>query len=128
MSDEFDPSKHTILVVDDERELAEIISEELTDFGYSTLIAYGGLPALEMIKNNDISLVVSDVIMSNGSGTNLLIDMQKSSSKIPIFFMMTGFIDYTEDELIILGAKCLIRKPLDCDELHAAITKQLSGK
>ena len=53
----------TILVCDDDLEIVEAIDIYLTQEGYRVLKAYDGLEALEVLKNNEVHLLVIDVMM-----------------------------------------------------------------
>ena len=53
----------TILVCDDDREIVEAIDIYLTQEGYKVLKAYDGIEALEVLKNNEVHLLVIDVMM-----------------------------------------------------------------
>src|SRR5690348_9268687 len=95
--------KFTILVVDDEKELRELIAESLSLRGYSVLLASGGIEALEIAKKESVDVIVSDVRMPKGDGIMLLRELKKCQVPAPII-MMSGFADITGEDAIKLGA------------------------
>ena len=67
-------NKISILIVDDEIDICDMVSSILDDEGYKTFIALSKKDAIEKVKNNDINLVITDIWMNNNvnSGLELL--------------------------------------------------------
>lgn len=65
-------AKGTLLVVDDEQSLLDLISEMLTDVGYKVLQASSGKQALELLINHDVDLLLTDIIMPDMDGYALV--------------------------------------------------------
>ena len=124
----FNCSDYNILIVDDEVALASLIAEELADYGYEIFVANCGNDALAIIAAENITLVISDMKMPNGSGVELVEKAVELSPRPPIFLMMTGFADITEDELKKKGAERLLEKPIKCDELAKIIEMEIGAK
>lgn len=83
-------SQSTILVVDDDASLCEILNDGLKLEGYSVVIAESGEQALACLKeNNDISLILSDLKIAPMNGDALLKKCKSKYSDIP-FILMTG--------------------------------------
>ena len=72
----------TILVCDDDREIVEAIDIYLTQEGYQVLKAYDGIEALEMLKNNEVHLLVIDVMMPRLDGLRATLKIRQESSMI----------------------------------------------
>ena len=106
----------TILCVDDEADILDLFNEEFEDCGFNVLTAGSGNIALKLIKNHDIDCIVSDIHMDDGDGVTLVKEVKALGKKIPIF-LITGFSDYTADELTGLGVKAVIFKPFDLEEV-----------
>jgi CheY-like chemotaxis protein len=68
----FSPSKHQILVVDDEPSIREVIASLLISFGYDVSTAENGFSALEQLRRNVPDVIVSDLNMPQMSGYELL--------------------------------------------------------
>jgi DNA-binding NtrC family response regulator len=122
---EFDPSQFTILVVDDEVDLCDLFAEELEECGFKVFTAYGGDQAYEIVKNNEVNGILSDIKMPDGDGLNLLSNVRKEFGEILVMVMMTGYADISESELIDLGAKGLYHKPIDIDDFISDLKKIL---
>ena len=73
----------TILVCDDDREIVEAIDIYLTQEGYKVLKAYDGIEALEVLKNDEVHLLVIDVMMPKLDGLRATLKIRQESS-IPI--------------------------------------------
>ena len=65
-------NKISILVVDDEIDICDMVSAILNDEGYQTKIALNPNDAINIIKNNDITLIITDVWMNNNINAGLL--------------------------------------------------------
>lgn len=79
-----------ILIVDDEEEYREVIQMILDDEGYSTETAKSGEDALEKLKTNQYHLVLSDLIMGEMDGVELLKFIKENYSKIEVI-LITGY-------------------------------------
>lgn len=105
-----------ILIVDDEPELRELIAEEMDYSGAKVKQASGGREALDILKNNLMDVVLSDVRMPNGDGVELLENAMKLPNRL-CFILITGFADITEAQALQKGAVALFTKPTDWDAL-----------
>lgn len=109
-------AKKKILLVEDEPDILELIDEEFAYAGYETLTANCGNEAVEILKNQVVDVVLSDYKMPNGDG-KFLLDHVNDMSKKPLFFFVSGHVDFGEEELKKMGVKKLFAKPFDLDEL-----------
>jgi len=84
--------KETILVIDDEINMREIISEVLSSLNYRVVEAGNGKDGLKLFAQmqNDIALVISDIVMPDMSGVDAANKMRELNSKLPII-LMTGY-------------------------------------
>jgi len=107
----------SILIVDDEQEIRDSLSEVLTDEGYLTYTAENGAVALEMMKDLHYDIIISDIKMPELDGVTLL---QKVKELAPDTFVIL-VTSYGSTETAInamrLGAIDYILKPIDFDEL-----------
>lgn len=62
----------TVLVVEDEKSLAEILKKRLESEGFGALIAYNGVEGIEMLKDNKVDLILLDILLPKMSGTTFL--------------------------------------------------------
>jgi DNA-binding response OmpR family regulator len=119
-----------ILCIEDDRETAALIAEELLDRGYEVILAHDGREGLAAILRTMPDLVLSDISMPAMSGFELLaslIALAPRFSKMPFVFL-TALTD-RDNELKgrQLGADDYVTKPIDFDMLVAIITARLAG-
>lgn len=117
------PKQNTILCVDDEPIIRELCINVLDDD--HVLLAKDGLEALKILETVEVDLVLSDVMMPNLNGLELL---QKVKEERPdqAMVLMTG---YSDQELILqalkAGADDFINKPINILQLSTTVTKVL---
>ncbi len=114
-----------ILVVDDEPDLQEILKDELEIAGAQVFRASSGNEALALLNNNPIDCIVSDMRMSDGDGMSLLKALNQINTPKPVFILLTGFNDYTNQEAYDLGAKAVLQKPCDLYDVINAVHDSL---
>ncbi len=119
-----------ILCIEDDRETAGLIAEELVDRGYEVSVAHDGREGLAAILRGMPDLVLCDISMPVMSGFELLerlIALAPRFSKMPFLFL-TALTD-RENELKgrQLGADDYVTKPIDFDVLATIITARLAG-
>src|SRR6056297_152712 len=119
----------TVLVVDDEKALREILEEILTDMGYKVLTAEDGYVALNIIKKEDhIDIVLTDIKMPRMDGLELVKNIKSEKSDI-IPIMMTGYID--SDILVSVlraGAYDFIPKPFDAQAVKMILERSVKKR
>jgi two-component system, NtrC family, response regulator AtoC len=119
-------SKKTILAVDDEPSMLRLLEISLKQAGYKPVLARDGAEALQMIKNQTIDLVVSDLHMPRMNGLDLLKNIRQDNDAMP-FIMVTALGEIkTAVEAMKLGASDYILRPFDLETLEVAIAKALS--
>jgi len=106
----------TVLIVDDEKDILELIEDEFQYQGYDTLTAICGNDAVEILKNKEVQVVVSDFKMPNGNGMNVLSYVTQMAKK-PFFFFVSGQADVSIDAAVKAGATKFFAKPFDLEEL-----------
>jgi DNA-binding response OmpR family regulator len=119
-----------ILCIEDDRETAGLIAEDLIDRGYEVSTAHNGHEGLAAILRNTPDLVLSDISMPAMSGFELLerlIALAPRFSKMPFIFL-TALTD-RDNELKgrRLGADDYVTKPIDFDLLDTIIKARLAG-
>ncbi len=123
-----DFKNYTILVVDDDPDIRELISAIFLRVGYKTLTADCGLNALEIVNSTSIDVVVTDIRMPNGDGLFLLEKIRTRDPKVPIVFIVTGYSDISESEFISKGATKVFLKPFSqillVDEVNCSLGLQ----
>src|ERR1700685_2392983 len=119
-----------ILCIEDDRETAALIAEELLDRGYDVTVAHDGREGFTAILKTMPDLVLSDISMPAMSGFELLerlVALAPRFSKMPFVFL-TALSD-RDNELKgrQLGADDYVTKPIDFDVLATIINARLAG-
>lgn len=118
--------QHTILAVDDEPHMRRLLEISLRQAGYRALSAGNGREALELIQQQQIDLVVSDLHMPGMNGLQLLEALRKQYERLP-FIMVTAQGEIkTAVEAMKLGASDYILRPFELETLEIAIQKALA--
>lgn len=123
---EMKPEDITVLVVDDDEDLREILSVVLSSSGFNVLTAENGIEGMAVFKEHKVDAVISDVRMPKMDGVELLKNVRASNKDVPIFFLVTGFADISESEAKNLGANGFLPKPYDIDTITKSILTSLS--
>lgn len=115
---------NTVLVCDDDRDIVRAIRIYLTAEGYNVLEAYNGAQALEMIRNNDVQLVLMDIMMPVMDGITATAQLREESN-IPVI-MLTAKSEDTDKVLGLgIGADDYVTKPFNPVELIARVKSQV---
>ena len=112
-----------VLIVDDEEDLAEIISESLeTEFKSSYVTC--AKEALALVEKGDVDVIISDSNMPGMSGMELLDSLSSCLNKI-LFYLATGDIGVTEQMIIEKGGHGIFEKPFSTNEVIGRIKQDL---
>ncbi len=107
--EDLDPIK--VLIVDDEEVMRSLMIKILEKAGYKVITANGGLAARQILAEQPIDLVLSDVKMPDMNGFDLLKEIKANYPHIAVI-MMTAYADsYTIKDALIYGADEYITKP-----------------
>jgi CheY-like chemotaxis protein len=121
-----EPSKYTILVVDDEELLKNLIVTFLSKLGHSCVTAIDGVDALDKIKGNKIDAVVTDIKMPNMDGITLTSEISIQYPRLPIMVMTAFDEEYSAGLAISAGAREFIKKPFSLDEFAIRLHKMIN--
>lgn len=114
----------TILVCDDDKEIVEAIEIYLQQEGFHVLKAYDGEEALEILKNNEVHLLIMDVMMPKLDGIRATLKIREYSS-IPIIILSAKSEDTDKILGLNIGADDYICKPFNPLELVARVKSNL---
>ncbi|MCY4495586.1 MAG: response regulator [Acidimicrobiaceae bacterium] len=120
-------AERTILCVDDETDILELFRDEFQECGYRVLEASNGVDAFELFKHNRIDCIISDIRMPRQDGVVLAKNIKNCNNEVPIF-LVTGFSDYTSEELMNLGIQAVIFKPFDLEEVVEMVRETVESK
>ncbi len=113
-----------ILICDDEKDIVSALKIYLTNEGYQTREAYNGEEALEIVKNNDIHLVIMDIMMPVKNGIEAMADIRKISN-VPVILLTAKSEEQDKLTGLDAGADDYITKPFLPAELLARVRSQL---
>lgn len=113
-----------ILVCDDDKEIVEAIEIYLQQEGYHVLKAYDGEQALDMLKKNEVHLLIIDVMMPKLDGIRATLKIREESS-IPIIILSAKSEDSDKILGLNIGADDYVTKPFNPLELVARVKSKL---
>lgn len=113
----------SILVVDDEQMMRELLKKILTREGYKVTTAADGLDALDVLREEKIDMVISDMKMPGLDGFGLLKTVKEQYPQVGVI-MMTAYGDtYTVKDALLLGADEYITKPFKSYEISLVVER-----
>ncbi|MBO6119832.1 MAG: response regulator transcription factor [Lachnospiraceae bacterium] len=116
--------KKNILVVDDEKEIAELIEIHLMSQDYNVTKAKNGVEALKLLNENHFDLVLLDVMMPKMDGKETLKKIREKSN-VPVIMVTAKTSEKDKVEGLTLGADDYVTKPIKPLELIARVKAQL---
>ena len=120
------PRKYTILVVDDQESLRNLIVTFLSKLGHSCVTAIDGVDALDKMKGNKIDAVVTDIKMPNMDGITLTSKISIQYPELPIMIMTAFEEEDTAGLAISVGARDFIKKPFSLNEFSIRLHKMIN--
>ncbi len=117
-----------ILIVDDEADLREILSEDFAIQGATVFTAKNGRDAFDIAMRESPHVILSDVRMPGGDGVELLKRVREASGDTPPhIFLLTGFSDLQDEEAARLGGQGIFSKPFSLKLLRERVFSVLLG-
>ncbi|MBY0122817.1 response regulator transcription factor [Bacillus sp. S/N-304-OC-R1] len=114
----------TILVIDDDKDIRDLINIYLENEGYIVLKAENGKMAMEILKNNDVDLIILDIMMPEMDGIEFCIKV-RNSHHMPIIMLSAKTQDIDKISGLTSGADDYLTKPFNPLELVARVKSQL---
>ena len=125
---EFDTSRFTLLVLDDDKAGSEAMAHLLAADGYKTFIAGDAEVALRLIDEQSVDLVIADLVLPGIDGIDFLMAVKKRWPSVPVI-MLTGFGTIEAAvEATRKGAYEFLTKPADTDKLAILVQKALERR
>jgi two-component system response regulator HydG len=117
------PEPLRILVIDDDKRLAETIAESLDRRGHSCTVATSGKAGVARLEQEPFDVVLTDLRMADLDGLAVVEKCRKTQPDAEIF-VITGYAEVkTAVEALKLGASHYLQKPIDLTELRAVVDK-----
>ena len=111
----------TILIVEDEQNIVDILSFNLAKEGYDTLEAYDGVTGLQLALENNPDLILLDLMLPGMSGFDVCRQVRQSGSSTPILMLTAREEEADKVMGLELGADDYITKPFSMRELLARV-------
>jgi two-component system cell cycle response regulator len=125
---DIDKAKESILVVDDDQRVCEVLKELLGALQFPTASALSGSEALKMLKDKPYTFVLADMKMPEMNGMELIRQSRENFPSVSVI-AMTGYADeYKYVDIINAGANDFLKKPIDIAELEAKIIRCISER
>ena len=106
----------SILVIEDDEKISQLLCSILRENGYKTECAMNGLDGLHLAKKNDYNLILMDLMLPLKSGEEILREL-RSEKSTPAIVLSAKNAVYNRIELFRLEADDFINKPFDIDEV-----------
>ena len=117
--------KYTILAVDDDELIRNLMVSFLAKMGYSCVTATDGFDALDKLKGNKIDAVVTDAKMPRMDGIDLTMAISKEYPGLPIMISTAYGEEYSIATAICVGAREFIQKPFSFYEFVIRLRKMI---
>lgn len=115
---------YNILVCDDEKDIVSALKIYLTADGYQVFEAYNGREALEVLKSQEIHLVLMDIMMPVMDGISAMVKIREVSN-VPVILLTAKSEDTDKVLGLTVGADDYVTKPFNTVELQARVKSQL---
>ncbi len=114
----------SILIAEDEKEIADLISIHLEKEGYRVFVAADGREALDIVQSRSVDLLVLDIMMPKMDGYEVTRQIRERYS-MPIIFLSAKTSDFDKVQGLVIGADDYMTKPFNPIELIARVNAQL---
>jgi two-component system response regulator VanR len=117
-------TKETLLIVDDEKDIIDMLDIYLKNEGYQTLRAYNGQEALDILQKNQVDLIILDIMMPRMDGIEACLRIREQKN-MPIIMLSAKSQDMDKIMGLSTGADDYMTKPFNPLELIARVKSQL---
>jgi diguanylate cyclase (GGDEF)-like protein len=115
----------SVLCVDDDQGIRELLYEIITRLGHNTITAVDGIDALERLVDDHFDIVVTDISMPRMDGIELIKRIKTDFDEVDVIVITAYGMKYKYTEIIALGASDFISKPFNVNELEAKLDRIL---
>lgn len=121
---------HTVLIIEDDHNILLMIKRMLESFGFDIKLASNGLEGLEFFRKFDVDLVITDIIMPEKEGLEIIREMRRERPELKIIAMSGGgklsASNYLETAKIF-GAASILEKPFTKKQMVEAVQDSLAA-
>jgi len=119
---------HKILVVDDDLEMCRLLSEVLTEEGFSVLTTGESLEAAKILKKEEFDVLITDLKMKGLKGLDLLEEAKKIAPLTPVIIITAFGTIESAIQAMKMGAYDYVTKPFQMDEIVLTVKKALENR
>ena len=112
-----------ILIAEDDELILKTIEHKLVKEGYQVLISRNGKEAIDVLKNTDVDLIITDIMMPFASGTEILAALKTIGKQVPTIVLSGMGQEEVVLEAFDLGAIDFMVKPFSPNELLLRIKR-----
>lgn len=113
-----------ILIIEDEKDVNQLLAQNLQNNGYETVSVWDGLDGVRQLRNQHFDMVLLDLMLPYKSGDEILKEIRKDCD-IPVIVISAKDLVGTKIDLLTLGADDYITKPFDLGEVTARVISNL---
>ncbi|MFP4375627.1 MAG: sigma-54-dependent transcriptional regulator [Spirochaetales bacterium] len=117
---------NTVLIVDDERGIRDVLGEILTDEGYKVLTADEGYAGLKVVESNDVDLVLLDIWLPHIGGIEVLEQIKANKPDVEVVVISGHANIDLAVKAVKLGAYDFLEKPLSLDRVTTVVKNALA--
>jgi CheY-like chemotaxis protein len=121
------PEPKTLLIVEDDEAVRQVIVEMVEDWEWDILEASNGIHGLALFRDNLPEVVLTDVLMSGLDGFQLTAEIKSIRPQTPVIIMTALSIPHLQEKVRNVGASGFLWKPFEPEDLRAAL-RRLTGK
>lgn len=116
-------TRYSVLSVDDDGEMLELLHEVVSLLGHQSFTAVDGVDALDKIVDNYFDIVITDINMPRMDGFELMKRIKADYEDVDVLAVTGYHTEYKYTDVIALGASDFISKPFNVNELEAKINR-----
>ena len=120
---QFQPPVLSVLCVDNDREVRELLYEIISHLGHNGQTAVDGMDAMDKLADEHFDIVITDLSMPRMDGTELIKKIKTEFDDVDVMAITAYEMTYKYTEIIALGASDFISKPFNVDELEAKLNR-----
>jgi len=116
-----------VLIVEDEEDLCSLIASQIRAGDVDVVECYTGETGLEAALENQFDLVITDIRLPGIDGIEMMKKIKEQVDPAPSFFVMSGYSDYSTEEILASGGEDFFSKPNDITRLFTSVKQKLGS-
>lgn len=122
------PTKAHILIIDDEQDMCDALTDRLVDLGYMVSSVSDSTRAIEIAKEKAPDIVFLDLRMPGLDGVEILTELKKINDKLFVFVMTAYENPQVDDKIKELGVYAYVRKPFKGENILPLIEEAMKDR